>query len=115
MMAGAPTGRPGRCNAPVVAAFVRSPPAVTGRAAASAATSRPRMTVTPRTSPMTDTAQHTEDRDVQTQGREAIPDVARQLKAIDTCMFVTRGERGELHARPMSNNGQVEWDGSSWF
>jgi general stress protein 26 len=30
-------------------------------------------------------------------------------------MLATRGEDGEVHARPMSNNGQVEWDGSSWF
>ena len=58
---------------------------------------------------------HTEDGDVQTAGREAIPDIARLLKSIDTCMFATRGDDGELHARPMSNNGEVEWDGSSWF
>jgi general stress protein 26 len=49
------------------------------------------------------------------QGREAIPQIAERLKAIDTCMLATRGDDGELHARPMSNNGQVEWDGSSWF
>jgi len=58
---------------------------------------------------------HTEDGEVQMSGREAIPDIARLLKSIDTCMFATRGDDGELHARPMSNNGQVEWDGSSWF
>jgi general stress protein 26 len=49
------------------------------------------------------------------QGREAIPQIAERLRAIDTCMLATRGDDGELHARPMSNNGQVEWDGSSWF
>jgi general stress protein 26 len=49
------------------------------------------------------------------QGREAIPEIARQLREIDTCMLVTRGDGGELHGRPMSNNGKVEWDGSSWF
>lgn len=49
------------------------------------------------------------------QGREAIPEIAERLKAIDTCMLATHGDDGELHARPMSNNGQVEWDGSSWF
>ena len=50
-----------------------------------------------------------------TQGREAVPAIAEQLRRIDTCMLATRGDDGELHARPMSNNGEVEWDGSSWF
>ena len=49
------------------------------------------------------------------QGREAIPEIARMLKDIDVCIFATRGEGGQLHARPMSNNRQVEWDGDSWF
>ena len=64
---------------------------------------------------MTDTAQHTENDTVRTYGREAIPEIAALLKKIDTCMLATRGDDGELHARPMSNNGQVEWDGDSWF
>ena len=67
---------------------------------------------TPRTP---DAGGHTEDGDVKTYGREAIPEIAALLKSIDTCMFASRGDDGELHARPMSNNGQVEWDGSSWF
>ena len=49
------------------------------------------------------------------QGREAIPEIARMLREIDVCVFATRGEGGQLHARPMSNNRQVEWDGDSWF
>ena len=49
------------------------------------------------------------------QGRDAIAHVAQMLKDIDICLFTTRGEDGELHARPMSNNRQVEWDGDSWF
>lgn len=51
----------------------------------------------------------------QAKGREAIPEIARMLKEIDICVFATRGDGGELHARPMSNNRQVEWDGDSWF
>ena len=51
----------------------------------------------------------------ETQGREAIPLIAAILKEIDICLFATRGEGGELHARPMSNNRQVEWDGDSFF
>jgi general stress protein 26 len=50
-----------------------------------------------------------------TYGRDAIPEIAALLKDIDICQMTTRGDRGELHARPMSNNGQVEWDGVSWF
>jgi general stress protein 26 len=49
------------------------------------------------------------------EGREAIPEIARMLKDIDVCVFATRGHAGQLHARPMSNNRQVEWDGDSWF
>ena len=64
---------------------------------------------------MSDAASRTEDGTVQTQGREAIPTIAEQLRDIDICMFATRGDDGSLHARPMSNNGQVEWDGDSWF
>ena len=52
---------------------------------------------------------------MRTPGREAIPDIARLLQSIDTCTLVSRGEGGLLHGRPMSNNGEVEWDGSSWF
>lgn len=47
--------------------------------------------------------------------RDAIPHIASLIAKIDICLFATRGEDGELHARPMSNNGQVEWDGQSWF
>ena len=61
------------------------------------------------------TPRHAEDDEVKTVGREAIPEIAELLRKIDTCMLATRGDGGELHARPMSNNGQVEWDGDSWF
>ncbi len=64
---------------------------------------------------MTDTTPHHDHAAPMTQGRDAIPAIAQQLRDIDTCMLATRGDDGELHARPMSNNGKVEWDGSSWF
>ena len=64
---------------------------------------------------MTDTREQARDGVVPTRGRDAIPEIAEALREIDTCMLATRGDGGELHARPMSNNGQVEWDGSSWF
>src|SRR4029078_4435505 len=46
---------------------------------------------------------------------EAIPQIAALIKEIDICLFATRGDDGRLHARPMSNNGKVAWDGQSWF
>ena len=46
---------------------------------------------------------------------EAIPQIAALINEIDICLFATRGDDGRLHARPMSNNGQVAWDGQSWF
>ena len=40
--------------------------------------------------------------------------VAKLLRDLDICTLTTRdGDR--LAARPMSNNGQVEWDGDTWF
>jgi general stress protein 26 len=41
-------------------------------------------------------------------------EIAKMIKDIDICMFVTRAN-GSLRGRPMSNNGKVEFDGDSWF
>ena len=41
--------------------------------------------------------------------------VAELLKKLDICMLVTHSADGALHGRPMSNNGEVEYDGDSWF
>lgn len=41
--------------------------------------------------------------------------VAKVLRQLDICMLTTRAEGGVLHGRPMSNNGEVEYDGDSWF
>ena len=41
--------------------------------------------------------------------------VAELLKKLDICMLTTRATDGALHGRPMSNNGEVEYDGDSWF
>ena len=41
--------------------------------------------------------------------------IAALLAKLDICMLATRAEDGGLHGRPMSNNGEVEWDGDSWF
>ena len=40
--------------------------------------------------------------------------IAELIKDIDICMLVTRSDGG-VRGRPMSNNGNVEFDGDSWF
>ena len=40
--------------------------------------------------------------------------VATILRDLDICILTTR-DGDALAARPMSNNGQVEWDGDTWF
>jgi len=37
------------------------------------------------------------------------------MREIDFVMLQTRTEGGEIAGRPMSNNGDVEYDGDSWF
>jgi general stress protein 26 len=46
---------------------------------------------------------------------EDLQAVARMLAKLDICMLTSKAEDGTLHGRPMSNNGQVEYDGDSWF
>jgi general stress protein 26 len=41
--------------------------------------------------------------------------VAKLMRDLDFCMFTTRVARGGFHSRPMSNNGEVEFDGDVWF
>ena len=41
--------------------------------------------------------------------------VAELLTKLEICMLTTRAADGALHGRPMSNNGDVEYDGDSWF
>lgn len=40
--------------------------------------------------------------------------VAEAMRKIDFCMMQTVGEHG-INTRPMSNNGEVEYDGDNWF
>ena len=44
-----------------------------------------------------------------------ITKVAAMMRDLDFCMFTTHTADGGLHARPMSNNGEVEFDGDVWF
>ncbi|MES2523999.1 MAG: pyridoxamine 5'-phosphate oxidase family protein [Gemmatimonadota bacterium] len=44
-----------------------------------------------------------------------IKKIAKLMADLDLCMLTTRTADGALHARPMSNNGEVEFDGDVWF
>lgn len=44
-----------------------------------------------------------------------LPEIARKLKKIDFCMMSTHGGSSVITNRPMSNNGDVDYDGDSWF
>lgn len=37
------------------------------------------------------------------------------VKDIDFCMLTTIDERGDLHSRPMSSNGDIDQNGDMWF
>jgi general stress protein 26 len=44
-----------------------------------------------------------------------LPDLAHKMKKIDFCMMLTKSEFGAIVSRPMSNNGDVDYDGDSFF
>jgi general stress protein 26 len=44
-----------------------------------------------------------------------LKDLSEKMQDIDFCMLSTKTAGGELASRPMSNNGEVEYDGDSWF
>ena len=46
---------------------------------------------------------------------KTMQDVAELMKDIDLCMLTTTTTNGMLASRPMSNNGEVEYDGNSYF
>jgi general stress protein 26 len=44
-----------------------------------------------------------------------LQDLSKTMREIDFTMLSTRSADGRIAARPMSNNGDVEYDGDSWF
>ncbi|WP_105429500.1 pyridoxamine 5'-phosphate oxidase family protein [Neorhizobium sp. T6_25] len=44
-----------------------------------------------------------------------LEELSRQLQKIDFCMLSTSSDAGPFSTRPMSNNGDVEYDGDSYF
>ena len=41
--------------------------------------------------------------------------VTEMMRDLDFCMLTTHADDGQLRSRPMSNNGEVEFDGDVWF
>ena len=41
--------------------------------------------------------------------------IAKQMKDLDICMMSTKGPRGMVNTRPMSNNRDVKYNGESFF
>ncbi len=45
----------------------------------------------------------------------SLEELSEKMRKIDFCMLSTQQGTGGLTTRPMSNNGDVEYDGDSWF
>ncbi|MET0361812.1 MAG: pyridoxamine 5'-phosphate oxidase family protein [Sphingobium sp.] len=46
---------------------------------------------------------------------KSLKDLAKKMKDIDFAMLSTRAEGGQIGARPMSNNRDVDYDGDSYY
>jgi general stress protein 26 len=44
-----------------------------------------------------------------------LAEISEAMRDVDFCMLVTRAQDGSLGGRPMSNNREVEFEGTSWF
>ena len=44
-----------------------------------------------------------------------IPDLSKRMSDLDFCMLTTSTSGGKFASRPMSNNGDVEYDGTSYY
>lgn len=46
---------------------------------------------------------------------KTLKEIAAKLAKLDYAMLTTETSRGQLSSRPMSNNGDVEYDGNSYY
>ena len=46
---------------------------------------------------------------------KTLKDIATKMANLDIAMLTTHTSRGQLSSRPMSNNGDVEYDGNSYY
>jgi general stress protein 26 len=47
--------------------------------------------------------------------KTSLKEVSKKMKNLDLCMMTTVTKNGMTAARPMSNNGDVDYDGNSYF
>ncbi len=47
--------------------------------------------------------------------KKDLSDISSKMRKLDICMLTTQSGSGKLSSRPMSNNGDVEFDGNSYF
>ncbi len=47
--------------------------------------------------------------------QRSLSEVAKKMRDIDIAMLSTHTDGGAIAARPMSNNGEVEYDGDSYY
>lgn len=48
-------------------------------------------------------------------GQKTLHDLSERMRQIDVAMLATHTEGGAIASRPMSNNGDVEYDGDSFY
>ena len=46
---------------------------------------------------------------------KSLSDLSQKMRKIDVCMLSTHTEGGKIGSRPMSNNGEVDYDGESFY
>ncbi|WP_309572197.1 pyridoxamine 5'-phosphate oxidase family protein [Deinococcus sp.] len=46
---------------------------------------------------------------------KSMAELAKKMRGLDLCLMTTVTSNGRLGSRPMSNNGEVEYDGTSYF
>jgi general stress protein 26 len=47
--------------------------------------------------------------------KKSLAEIAQEMKGIDIAILSTHAENGEIANRPMSNNGDVAYDGTSYY
>ncbi len=47
--------------------------------------------------------------------QQSLTDLAAKMRGIDIAILSTKTENGQIASRPMSNNGDVEYDGDSYY
>jgi general stress protein 26 len=52
---------------------------------------------------------------MRTAREENLEKIREMVKDIDFCMLTTVDEKGDLHSRPMSANGEIDPNGDIWF